>query len=379
MWWLDVYVGEGRKRVRKSTHTSDKVRARIIEQSVVAVNRNITSRQRAMMIIDNVLPERERSLSLAEAPEFYRKCAEDEGLVMTKCSMEHRVNILSKFAMWAHENSRISFVEEVNATLAFEFVKYLGPDLTAKTKNAYVSDLGTSWKMFMRHNKAENNPWPIVRVPRNKSEEASGRAFTQDEISRLMIAAGNAGHDWQTTIMIGLYTGLRLGDATSLKWSDIDFKKGILQYCPSKTRKHDIVVRVPLHRVLVEWLEGHRNESAHVTPARVGRTRRTGFKDGDKTFTELLADAGISNGGDNVKLSFHCFRHTFVSRLAEAGVAPDVRMRLVGHTSTMNHAIYTHDDVSSRGAIDTLPDISYTAWSQKINASQNQAQNKHAS
>lgn len=51
---MDVYVGEGRRRVRKSTGTSDKIRAKIIEQSVIAVNRNITSRQRAMLIIDNV-------------------------------------------------------------------------------------------------------------------------------------------------------------------------------------------------------------------------------------------------------------------------------------------------------------------------------------
>ena len=125
IWWLDVYVGEGRKRVRKSTGTSDKIRAKIVEQSVVAVNRNITTRQRAMNIIDNVLPQREHSLQLIAAAEYYKACADDEGIVMTENSMDHRVNILSKFAMWAHDNSRISFVEEVDVTLAFEFVKAL--------------------------------------------------------------------------------------------------------------------------------------------------------------------------------------------------------------------------------------------------------------
>lgn len=360
VWWLDVYVGEGRKRVRKSTGTSDKIRAKIIEQSVVAVNKNITSRQRAIVIIDNVLPQREHSLSLVEAAEFYRTCAEDEGLTMTKNSMEHRVNILSKFAMWSHDNSRISFVEEVDATLAFEFVKSLGGNITAKTKNAYIGDLGTAWKLFMRHDKAKNNPWPIVRMPRNRDEESSGRAFSQDEICRLMIAAGNVGRDWQTTMLIGLYTGLRLGDATMLKWSDIDFDKNTIRYTPSKTRKHNISVCIPLHSTLAKWLKEHRNESEHVTPARVGRIGKHCFYDGDKTFSQLLADAGITNNDDHVKLSFHCFRHTFVSRLAEAGIAPDVRMRLVGHTSTANHAIYTHDDVSARAAINVLPDIPYT-------------------
>lgn len=360
VWWLDVYIGEGRKRVRKSTGTSDKVRAKIIEQSVIAVNKNITSRQRAMTIIDNVLPEREKSLSLAEAPAYYQTCAENEHTSMTAAGMRRRVCVLAKLAMWAHDNTRINYVEEVDATIAFEFAKALGPDITSKTRNAYLGELGTAWKLFMRHDKAKDNPWPVARVPRNRDEESSGRAFTQDEINKLLIAAGNIGHDWQTAIMIGLYTGLRLGDATSLRWTDIDWDVGAISYIPAKTKRHGIAVRIPLHQTLAAWLKAHRNESEFVTPGRKGRVGKAHFKDGDKTFAELLVLAGITKSSDKEKLSFHCFRHTFVSRLAEAGVATDVRMQLVGHTSAVNHAIYTHDNVSARAAIDALPAISYT-------------------
>lgn len=369
VWWLDVYVGEGRRRVRKSTGTSDKVRAKIIEQSVVAVNRNITSRQRAMTIIDNVLPQHERSLALYEAPEYYRSCAIDEKATISPEGLQHRVCVLAKFAMWAHDNSRISYVEEVDATLAFAFAKALGNKIKSKTRNAYVGELGTAWKLFMRHDKAKDNPWPIAKVPRNRNEETTGRAFTEEEITRIMIAAGTVGHDWQTAIMIGLYTGLRLGDATSLKWSDIDFAHGIIAYTPSKTRKHGILVRIPLHPTLASWLSEHKNASAYITPSRIGHNRKVSSKDGDMTFCELLAAAKIEKASERDKLSFHCFRHTFVSRLAEAGVSPDVRMRLVGHTTTENHAIYTHDDVSARAAINALPAFSYTVKSQKATVS----------
>jgi len=257
--------------------------------------------------------------------------------------------------MWAHDNSRISYTEDVDATTAFEFAKALGPDITAKTRNAYVGELGTAWKLFMRHDKAKTNPWPIVRVPRNRDEETTGRAFTQDEINRLMIAAGRVGHDWQTSMMIGLYTGLRFGDATSLKWTDIDFDGGMIRFTPSKTRKHSIMVRIPLHRTLAAWLSEHRNGSEWITPERRERGGKARRRDGDMTFGQLLEEAGVTKGGTREKLSFHCFRHTFVSRLAEAGVAQDVRMRLAGHTSAENHAIYTHDDTSARAAIDALP------------------------
>lgn len=95
----------------------------------------------------------------------------------------------------------------MDAETAFAFAKALGPGITAKTRNAYVGDLSTAWRLFMRHGKAAANPWPLAKIPRNRDEETTGRAFTPDEISRLMIAATNVGRDWPTVLMIGLYTG----------------------------------------------------------------------------------------------------------------------------------------------------------------------------
>ena len=359
---MDVYSGEGRKRVRKSTGTSDKVKARIIEQTVISANKNTTTRQRAIIIIDNVLTTERKGLLLCESIEFYRSCSSDEGLSITKCSMTTRLSILSKLAMWAHDHTRISFVEEVDATIAFEFVKALKQSgkVTANTINHYVGDLSVTWKLFMRHNKAKTNPWPLTRVQRNRDEETTGRAFTAEEIGRLLSVARSVGRDWETVMLIGIYTGLRHGDASSLRWSEVDFTSGVIRHQPSKTRKHGIVVTIPLHPALSKWLLSHRNDSEFVTPNRIGRVGPRKFKDGDKSFYTILQEAKIEKTSMHDKLSFHCFRHTFISMLSRAGVSEDVRMRLAGHTSQTNHAIYTHDDVSARNAILSLPEISYT-------------------
>lgn len=354
VWWMDLYVGAGKRRLRKSTGCRDEVQTRIAEQSAVAVNRGITSRQRAMAIIDNLIPAGEEGLKLSDAAEFYRASAKDEGKVMTDNSMAHRVNILAKFAKWCETHSRVKFVEEVDAPVAFAFAKSLADGLTAKTRNAYVGDLGTAWKLFMRHDKAKQNPWGLVRVPRNRDEETTGRAFTPDEVARLRAVGREVGHDWETVMVIGLYTGLRLGDAVSLKWSDVDIAARMIRCEPSKTKKHRIAVSIPLHAKLAAWLEAHRNGSEWVTPDRRVRVGAARFRDGDLTFSQILERAKVVKASERDKLSFHCFRHTMVSRLAEAGVAQEVRMRLVGHTSTANHAIYTHDDVSARAAIDAL-------------------------
>jgi site-specific recombinase XerD len=56
--------------------------------------------------------------------------------------------------------------------------------------------------------------------------------------------------------------------------------------------------------------------------------------------------------------SFHCLRHSFVSRLANAGVASEVRQRLAGHASAESHKLYTHHEIETlRGAIAKLPSL----------------------
>ena len=356
VYWVDLYVGAGRKRKRVSTHTGDLTKARMIEQSIIGVNRNILTRNRAIAIIDNVLPEEQHGLKLKDALEFYNNSLRDENWIISKGVLNHRLCTISKFVAWAEHETRILYVEEVTAATAFEFSKVLSKTgISPRTHNAYIQDLGTTWKLLQRHNYAKENPWPLVKVQRKFDEEKTGRAFTPEEIARLFAVGRKVGNDWETAMLIGLYTGLRQGDAVSLKWSDMDFEKGVINYRPSKTRRHNITVTIPLHRTLSDWLSAHRNGSEYITPSRVGKVGKVSLPDGDLTFNQILTKADVVPTSARDKLSFHCFRHTFVSQLAEAGIAEDVRMRLAGHTSATNHAIYTHDDKSARAAIDALP------------------------
>jgi integrase len=53
---------------------------------------------------------------------------------------------------------------------------------------------------------------------------------------------------------------------------------------------------------------------------------------------------------------FHSLRHTFVSDLANAGVAVDLRQKLAGHADARVHAGYTHHQIETlRAAVDMLP------------------------
>jgi integrase len=59
--------------------------------------------------------------------------------------------------------------------------------------------------------------------------------------------------------------------------------------------------------------------------------------------------------------TFHALRHSFTSALANAGVAPELRMKLTGHTTEAVHRGYTHHELESlRAAIAKLPTIAQT-------------------
>lgn len=60
--------------------------------------------------------------------------------------------------------------------------------------------------------------------------------------------------------------------------------------------------------------------------------------------------------------SFHALRHSCTSALANAGVAPELRMKLNGHSSEAVHRGYTHHQLATlRDAVTKLPSLSVCA------------------
>ena len=45
--------------------------------------------------------------------------------------------------------------------------------------------------------------------------------------------------------------------------------------------------------------------------------------------------------------TFHALRHSFTSALANAGVAPELRMKLTGHKSAAVHRGYSHHEMKT--------------------------------
>jgi len=83
-----------------------------------------------------------------------------------------------------------------------------------------------------------------------------------------------------------------------------------------------------------------------------------------KEFGAILGAAGIDRragkkkhgvGRTFYRLGFHSIRHTFNSKLANAGVSPEIRSKLTGHSSVAMNDRYTHlADETKRKAIESI-------------------------
>jgi site-specific recombinase XerD len=233
--------------------------------------------------------------------------------------------------------------------------------------------LNAPFALALRQGLTLSNPVAAAEIPEGAKE--SRTPFTSEQVSDLVKAcerlaksdADNAAvwKEWKTCILIGFYTGVRLGDAVGMNVESFDFDKHVLKVRPQKTsrKKRDLVI--PLHPQLeTHVLDLPVEDKSSLCPALTQR-KVSGKYGLSVQFHTILAEAGVKQetieatgkaGHDFNKYTFHSLRHSFVSELANAGIAPDVRQMLAGHSDDRSHAVYTHTKIDAlRRAIDKLP------------------------
>lgn len=189
------------------------------------------------------------------------------------------------------------------------------------------------------------------------------RPFTREEIQTLLRTASD---EWKTLILVGFFSGQRLGDCAALTWRSVDLASATMSLTTAKTAKRMVIpIAPPLHRHLMAMAGD--NPDAPLCPALHGK--RTSIL--SNQFHALMVRAGLveprphrSKGKgraarrDVSAISFHSLRYSAVSELKNAGVSESVAMDLVGHESTAVSRHYTRiADATKRDAVGKLPDI----------------------
>jgi integrase len=132
-----------------------------------------------------------------------------------------------------------------------------------------------------------------------------------------------------------IFTGCRLGEILHLRWSDVDFERGMLHLADSKTGKKSVVLNAPALAVLDAIPRV--GDFVIAGQSRSGKPERP-RSDLKKPWSAIRRHAGLEG------LRIHDLRHSFASVGAGAGLGLPIVGKLLGHTQASTTQKYAHLD-----------------------------------
>ena len=283
---------------------------------------------------------------------------------LSERTLEIVYNDLREFADWI---GRKTPMDEITPEIAERYVTdCLGRrDIAPHTFNRKIWHLHHVWKILAPHLSRPVNPWD--GITKRKRDSVAREPLSDEEIKAVLDAAGERyGGDLRLLMVVGLNSGMRLGDATTLKWEDVHLDDGFIRVTTQKTGTAAYVPLMPeLETALRERL-AHLPTVEGTKEARLKNDRvRPGFEAyvlprlayrhlKDHTLISHIVNRAFKMAGiETVKRldgfsrarpcrGFHSFRATWITRLAARGVPQQVIMATVGHTTARTSQHYTH-------------------------------------
>jgi integrase/recombinase XerD len=175
--------------------------------------------------------------------------------------------------------------------------------------------------------------WDSLKIPRCKMRKRLPVVLSDQEVERLFSATRNLKH---RAILMTIYSGgLRLGEATHLRVSDIDSERMTIKVRGKGNKdRYTLLGRRTLEilRIYwkvhhpVDWLFASRRLDQPLSHSTVQRA-----------FKEALRRSGIKK-----RACVHTLRHSFATHLLEAGTDLYHIQRLLGHTTPSTTTVYLH-------------------------------------
>ncbi len=186
---------------------------------------------------------------------------------------------------------------------------------------------------------------PVSQVSMEKENNARDRWLTEEEEKVLL----DKSPGWlQELIVFAANTGMRLEEILSLTWKQVDLKRGILTVIKSKNgEKRSIPLNRTVQTLLASKSKIRYLKSDYVFTSSVG----TRFNQGNlrRAFISARKKVGLED------FRFHDLRHTFATRLVQAGVDLYKVQRLLGHKTPLMTQRYAHHySESLRDGVDVL-------------------------
>jgi integrase/recombinase XerD len=216
-----------------------------------------------------------------------------------------------------------------------------------KASQAVINQSYSALKFFFEN--TLQKPWDALKSPRSKQWKKLPGVLSRQEVESIFSATSNLKH---RAILMTVYSaGLRVGEVTRLKVSDIDSERMMIRVNEGKGLKDRYTLlgkrNLEILRLYYKeyrplgWLFPGKNLSEPVSISCVQRV-----------FKNSVQEAGIKK-----KASVHTLRHCFATHLLESGTDLYYIQRLLGHKSAGTTAVYLHIAGKDFGKIKSPIDI----------------------
>ena len=205
--------------------------------------------------------------------------------------------------------------------------------LSARSLQLYQMVCAEVFSLLAKDAGLQDNPFASVR--RAKSDAETREAFTPEELKTIY---DNLDDFTRPLFMMAVWTGLREGDICTLKWSEVDLDRRLID---RKTRKTGAKLKIPISNQLYAFILSvpRSEDSEYVFPehAQMYLTNSSGVSYRIKQFLEGLGIQTTRKPEGRTRAisvkDLHSCRHTFCYYAGLAGIPITVVQAIVGHMS----------------------------------------------
>lgn len=297
--------------------------------------------------------EKRTAITFAELSEIWIKTKRD--------IVKHSTYLAYVFCLRHHLLPRYGEALAIEEEDAQQYItEHLAQGMAKKTVRDHIATLRAVLRFGERRGIYKHREWRLEYPRDRKNSRVRALSLAQH---RKLSAYLEEKLSWtNASILIALYTGMRVGEVCGLRWEDIDLQRRVLHV--SRTRSYvwnvirercetyedtpktknsdrDIPISSSLYRALCTL---RKKRDPELFPYVVGSTNKgSNGRCINETLRRVLSKLKLPS------ITFHGLRHTFATRLVESKCDIKTVSTILGHSTvatTMN--LYVHPDYDQK-------------------------------
>jgi site-specific recombinase XerD len=208
-------------------------------------------------------------------------------------------------------------------------------DWSPATKNRYKSVFSKTFKIALADGKVSANPARLVQ--QRPENNARIRFLSDDEEKVIRAAIVKRCPKHMEELDIALNTGMRKGEQYTLEWPEVSFRRKRIRLDETKNGSRR---EIPINKTCLAAFEALYARRPH--DGRVFQSKYGEDLNDSRTWFESVMEEAADKMPSLKRFTWHCLRHTFISRLVMKGVDLRTVQELAGHKTISMTVRYAH-------------------------------------